>query len=110
MNDTLVVIPTYNELENVRAITAAVLKHAPWADILIVDDNSRDGTAELARSSASAAVFGERMKTLPISSNKSMIGHTLSAAGAVEAVGADDVGFVQIQQADGLGCIGHVER
>ena len=33
-----------------------------------------------------ATVFGERMKTIPISSNKSMIGHTLSAAGAVEAV------------------------
>jgi 3-oxoacyl-[acyl-carrier-protein] synthase II len=33
-----------------------------------------------------SAVFGERMKGIPISSNKSMIGHTLSAAGAVEAV------------------------
>jgi len=33
-----------------------------------------------------AAVFGERMASIPISSNKSMIGHTLSAAGAVEAV------------------------
>lgn len=33
-----------------------------------------------------STVFGERMKGIPISSNKSMIGHTLSAAGAVEAV------------------------
>ncbi len=33
-----------------------------------------------------SSVFGERIKSIPISSNKSMIGHTLSAAGAVEAV------------------------
>ncbi len=33
-----------------------------------------------------AAVLGERLKEVPISSNKSMIGHTLTAAGAVEAV------------------------
>jgi 3-oxoacyl-[acyl-carrier-protein] synthase II len=32
------------------------------------------------------AVLGDRMKSVPISSNKSMIGHTLTAAGAVEAV------------------------
>jgi 3-oxoacyl-[acyl-carrier-protein] synthase II len=32
------------------------------------------------------AVFGERMRSVPISSNKSMIGHTLTAAGAIEAI------------------------
>jgi 3-oxoacyl-[acyl-carrier-protein] synthase II len=35
---------------------------------------------------AVSAVFGDRITNVPISSNKSMIGHTLSAAGAVEAV------------------------
>ncbi len=35
---------------------------------------------------AVSTVFGERASSLPISSNKSMIGHTLSAAGAIEAV------------------------
>jgi 3-oxoacyl-[acyl-carrier-protein] synthase II len=33
-----------------------------------------------------AAVFGERAGSLPISSNKSMIGHTLTAAGTIEAI------------------------
>lgn len=33
-----------------------------------------------------STVFGDRIKSIPVSSNKSMIGHTLSAAGAIEAV------------------------
>lgn len=44
----LVVIPTFNEAENVREITARVRDAVPSADILIVDDASPDGTGALA--------------------------------------------------------------
>ncbi|MDN4754788.1 polyprenol monophosphomannose synthase [Porphyromonadaceae bacterium W3.11] len=42
----LVIIPTYNEIENIRAIIEAVLSLEETFDILIVDDNSPDGTAD----------------------------------------------------------------
>jgi len=41
---TLVAIATYNEIENVPPLVDAVLQHAPDVDILIIDDNSPDGT------------------------------------------------------------------
>ena len=45
MNDSVVIIPTYNEIENIEAIVKAVFElHKPF-DILVVDDNSPDGTA-----------------------------------------------------------------
>jgi len=46
MRDALVVIPTYNEIENIEAIIRATFKAVPEIDILIVDDNSPDHTAE----------------------------------------------------------------
>lgn len=50
----LVIIPTYNEIENIDAITPRLRQSVPTADLLVVDDNSPDGTgrraAELAAS------------------------------------------------------------
>jgi dolichol-phosphate mannosyltransferase len=43
-----VVLPTYNERENVEAISEAILAALPEAELLIVDDNSPDGTGQLA--------------------------------------------------------------
>ena len=48
MADLLVVIPTYNEAESVEAIITRTRSAIPEADILIVDDNSPDGTGSLA--------------------------------------------------------------
>ncbi|NJB71143.1 dolichol-phosphate mannosyltransferase [Saonia flava] len=46
MVDSLVIIPTYNEIENIEAIIRAVLDLKKEFHILVVDDNSPDGTAE----------------------------------------------------------------
>ena len=45
---TLVVIPTYQEAENISDVLARVRAVVPTADVLVVDDNSPDGTADLA--------------------------------------------------------------
>jgi len=49
MKDSLVIIPTYNEKENVELILKAVFSLAHPFDILVVDDNSPDGTADIVR-------------------------------------------------------------
>lgn len=45
---TLIIIPTYNELENLRPLLQEIFSYAPATDVLIVDDNSPDGTGKLA--------------------------------------------------------------
>jgi dolichol-phosphate mannosyltransferase len=47
VNDSLVIIPTYKERENVKAIIEAVFSQTKEFDVLIVDDNSPDGTGEI---------------------------------------------------------------
>ena len=47
MSDTLVIIPTYNEKENIEAIIKTVFEQYKKFHILVVDDNSPDGTAAI---------------------------------------------------------------
>lgn len=53
MSDALVIIPTYNEKENIAAIIDAVLAMPKAFDILVIDDGSPDGTANIVRSKQS---------------------------------------------------------
>jgi len=46
LGNCLIIIPTYNEIENIDDIIVAVLEQHPDFDVLIVDDNSPDGTAQ----------------------------------------------------------------
>ena len=48
--DSVVIIPMYNEKENAAAIIDAVMALPHGFDVLVVDDNSPDGTADIVRS------------------------------------------------------------
>ncbi len=50
MSDSLVIIPTYNEKENIQQIIRKVFSLEKEFDILIVEDNSPDGTADIVKS------------------------------------------------------------
>ena len=63
MSDSIVIIPTYNEVENIDAIVHAVLG-LPYAfDLLIIDDNSPDGTANKVKEMQ--VEFPERLFLIP---------------------------------------------
>lgn len=49
MSEVLVIIPTYNEIENIRNITDAVMALPDRFDLLVIDDASPDGTQDAVR-------------------------------------------------------------
>jgi len=49
MSDSLVIIPTYNEKENIEKIIKAIFSLPKAFDILVIDDGSPDGTAEIVK-------------------------------------------------------------
>jgi dolichol-phosphate mannosyltransferase len=59
VSKNIVIIPTYNEKENIEKIISAVLALTPEFSILIVDDGSPDGTAQLVKNMQ--AQFSERI-------------------------------------------------
>ncbi len=60
---SLVVLPTYNERENLEPIVDAILRQSPDFDVLVVDDNSPDGTGQIADRLV-AEVPGQRVHVL----------------------------------------------
>ena len=54
MNNAVVVVPTYNECNNLPRLTERILAQEPGFDVLVVDDNSPDGTGAVADQIAAA--------------------------------------------------------
>ena len=46
MKDTLIIVPTFNEIDNIELLLAAIFNRYPEIHVLVVDDNSPDRTAE----------------------------------------------------------------
>jgi dolichol-phosphate mannosyltransferase len=59
MSDSIVIIPTYNEKENIEKIVRAVFSLEKPFDILIIDDGSPDGTAQIVKNLQ--AYFSDRL-------------------------------------------------
>ena len=71
MRDALVIIPTFNEIENIEAIIKAILAQEKGFDILVVDDNSPDGTS--ARVKELQSEFQDQLHLL-VRANKTGLG------------------------------------
>ena len=69
MNDSVVIIPTYNEKENIEAIIRKVFSLNKSFDVLVVEDNSPDGTANIIKS-----LMKEFPKQLHIQERKGKLG------------------------------------
>ena len=61
MSNTLIILPTYNEADNLRPMTERLLAMKPALEVLVVDDNSPDGTGDIADGLAKG---GERVHVL----------------------------------------------
>ena len=63
----LVIIPTYNEKENISNIIHAVMALEDGFDILVLDDNSPDGTASIVKDLISSDSFKNRLHLIELS-------------------------------------------
>ena len=48
MAETLIILPTYNEIESLETVLGRIRQSVPQADVIIIDDSSPDGTGRLA--------------------------------------------------------------
>ena len=78
MSDSIVIIPTYNEKENIEKIIRAVFGLEKKFDILVIDDGSPDGTADIVKKLI-ADEFADRLHILE-RSGKLGLGTGLSVA------------------------------
>jgi hypothetical protein len=66
MSDTVVFVPAWNEEGNLPAVLQELKRELPDVDVLVVDDGSTDGTADVAREHGAAVLSFDENRGLPI--------------------------------------------
>lgn len=95
MSSTLIILPTYNERENIEDFVNSIFNYIEDVDILIVDDDSCDGTAQIADS------ISERDKRVKVLHRKYNRGRGYAGVDAFrEALKREDVLYIMEMDAD----------
>ena len=95
----LVVIPTYNEAENIRLITDRVRRAVPSVDILVADDNSPDGTGGIADEHVVVEVTPDRL-VASVGTQSQGQGHQTVFAQILSAALGVPVERIEVRQGD----------
>jgi len=89
-NNTLIIIPTYNEKENIKAVIREIMTILPNINILVVDDNSPDGTAKIVKDMMAfypgLFILERKIKTGLGDAYKEAIKHVLDQKKGVKAI------------------------
>jgi glycosyltransferase involved in cell wall biosynthesis len=95
VSDTVVFVPAWNEEENLPAVLDDLRRELPDADVLVVDDGSTDGTADVARRHGAEVLSLGSNRGLPIgiaSGYRWALEHGYSYCGRVDADGQHPAG------------------
>ena len=90
----VVIIPTYNEAENIQRFLTQVRSDAPNTDILVVDDNSPDGTSQIAKEVA------DRLGQIKVMTRTANRGYASASRDAMRAAINDSYDVIATMDAD----------
>ena len=95
MSDTIIVVPTYNEKDNIEKLVEEIFRYAPGCDVLMVGDNSLDGTGIIVDRIADRDKRASMLHRMP-----GKVRGLAVVAGFKETISKEDVHYIMEIDAD----------